>query len=66
MGAVGEVPGIECGEHVLELHRTEDERLAGLTAWVRRGLDLGQKVIAPSRRAGPRTCWWRCWDARSG
>jgi anti-anti-sigma regulatory factor len=38
-------PGAECGEHVLELHRTEDEQLAGLTAWVRRGLDRGEKVI---------------------
>jgi anti-anti-sigma regulatory factor len=45
MGAVGEVPGAECGEHVLELHRSEDERLAGLTAWVCRGLDVGGKVI---------------------
>lgn len=47
MGAVGEVPGTECGEHVLQLHRTEGERLTGLTAWVRRGLDLGEKVICP-------------------
>jgi anti-anti-sigma regulatory factor len=45
VGAVGQAPGAECGEHVLQLHRTEDEQLAGLTAWVRRGLDLGEKVI---------------------
>ncbi|MGY1730412.1 MEDS domain-containing protein [Geodermatophilus sp. SYSU D01045] len=45
MGVVGEVPGTECGEHVLQLHRSEDEQLTGLTAWVRRGLDLGEKVV---------------------
>jgi anti-anti-sigma regulatory factor len=45
VGVVGEFPGTECGEHILQLHRTEDERLAGLTAWVCRGLDLGEKVI---------------------
>jgi anti-anti-sigma regulatory factor len=45
VGAVGEAPGIECGEHVLQLHRTEDERLGSLAAWVCRGLDLGEKVI---------------------
>jgi anti-anti-sigma regulatory factor len=27
------------------LYRTEDERLAGLATWVRRGLELGEKVI---------------------
>lgn len=46
MAAVG-LPGTDCGEHVLQLHRTEDERLAGLTAWVCRGLGLGEKVICP-------------------
>ncbi|MGY1739626.1 MULTISPECIES: MEDS domain-containing protein [unclassified Blastococcus] len=45
MGTVGEVPGIECGEHVVQLHRSEDERLAGLIAWVRHGLDAGRKVL---------------------
>jgi anti-anti-sigma regulatory factor len=45
VGAVGEALGAECGEHVLELHRTENEQLAGLTDWVRRGLDAGGKVI---------------------
>src|SRR3954470_23605223 len=45
MGSVQEAPGAERGEHVLQLHRTEDEQLAGLTDWVRRGLDLGEKVI---------------------
>src|SRR3954451_12390881 len=45
MGSVQEAPGAERGEHVLQLHRTEREQLAGLTDWVRRGLDLGDKVI---------------------
>ena len=31
--------------HLLLLHDSEAERLAGLTAWVRRGLDQGEKVI---------------------
>jgi anti-anti-sigma factor len=47
-----EAPGLEWDGHLLLLHRTEDERLDGLTAWVRRGLELGEKVIyteAPSR-----------------
>ncbi|MGY1781730.1 MEDS domain-containing protein [Geodermatophilus sp. SYSU D01036] len=45
MGVVGETPGTGCGEHVLQLHRTEDEQLTGLTAWIRRGLELGDKVV---------------------
>jgi anti-anti-sigma regulatory factor len=45
VGTVQEAPGVERGEHVLQLHRTEPEQLAGLTDWVRRGLDLGDKVI---------------------
>src|SRR3954451_22879555 len=45
MGSVQEAPGAERGEHVLQLHRTEREQLAGLVDWVRRGLDLGEKVI---------------------
>ncbi|MGY1636227.1 MEDS domain-containing protein [Geodermatophilus sp. SYSU D00742] len=47
-----EAPGAEWDGHVLLLHGTEDERRAGLTAWVRRGLDLGEKVVygeVPSR-----------------
>ena len=31
--------------HVLLLHRGEEERRAGLTAWVRRGLGRGEKVV---------------------
>jgi anti-anti-sigma regulatory factor len=45
VGVVREAPGGEWDGHVLLLHRTEDERLSGLTAWVRRGLDLGEKVL---------------------
>ncbi|MBB3084205.1 MEDS domain-containing protein [Geodermatophilus sabuli] len=45
MGSVEEFSGPERGEHVLQLHRTEDERLDGLTAWVSRGLAAGEKVI---------------------
>jgi anti-anti-sigma regulatory factor len=46
-------PGLEWDGHLLLLHRTEDERLAGLTAWVRRGLDLGEKVIYTEVRHQP-------------
>src|SRR4051795_6211957 len=53
MGSVQEAPGAERGEHVLQLHRTEDEQLAGLTDWVRRGLDLGEKVICPEMPRRP-------------
>lgn len=56
MDDVGKVPGAECGEHVLQLHRTEDERLAGLIAWVCHGLDVGEKVICtglPGRPEAP-------------
>jgi hypothetical protein len=45
VGDVREAPGAEWDGHVLLLHRTEGERLAGLTAWVRRGLELGEKII---------------------
>jgi anti-anti-sigma regulatory factor len=45
VGDVREDPGTEWDGHVLLLHRTEGERLAGLTAWVRRGLELGEKII---------------------
>ena len=45
MGDVREDPGTAWDGHVLLLHRTEGERLAGLTAWVRRGLELGEKII---------------------
>ena len=46
-------PGLEWDGHLLLLHRTEDERLAGLTAWVRHGLDLGEKVIYTEVRHQP-------------
>lgn len=45
MGVVREDPGTQWDGHVLLLHRTEGERLAGLVAWVRRGLELGEKII---------------------
>ncbi|SFK37367.1 MEDS domain-containing protein [Geodermatophilus ruber] len=45
MGDVRDAPGTEWDGHVLLLHRTEGERLAGLIAWVRRGLELGEKII---------------------
>jgi hypothetical protein len=45
VGDVREAPGAEWDGHVLLLHRTEGERLAGLTAWVRRGMELGEKII---------------------
>ncbi len=44
-GANLAVPGPEWDGHVLLLHDAEAERLAGLTAWVRRGLHLGEKVV---------------------
>ncbi|MGY1738156.1 MEDS domain-containing protein [Geodermatophilus sp. SYSU D00684] len=53
MDAVGELPGTECGEHVLQLHRSEDERLDGLTTWVRRGLDAGEKVVCTEQPRRP-------------
>jgi anti-anti-sigma factor len=31
--------------HVLLLHRAEDERLTRTSAWARRGLDLGERVV---------------------
>jgi anti-anti-sigma factor len=40
-------PGTEWDGHVLLLHGTEDTRLAALAAWVRRGLDLGEKILYP-------------------
>lgn len=38
-------PGSEWDGHVLLLHASESERLSSLTAWARRGLDRGEKVI---------------------
>lgn len=37
--------GPEWDGHILLLHASESERLAGVTAWVRRGLDRDEKVI---------------------
>lgn len=37
--------GPEWDGHILLLHASESERLAGLTAWVRRGLNRGEKVV---------------------
>ena len=45
MGIDPEGPGPGWDGHVALLHRTEDEHLAGLTAWVRRGLNLGERVL---------------------
>ena len=39
--------------HVLLLHRGEEERRAQLAAWVRRGLELGEKVICAERADVP-------------
>ncbi|MGY1829655.1 MEDS domain-containing protein [Geodermatophilus sp. SYSU D01180] len=64
MGAVGEVPGTGCGEHVLQLHRTEDEQLTGLTAWIRRGLDLGDKVVCTGPPPRPEHSVVAALDAR--
>ena len=46
-------PGLEWDGHLLLLHQTEDERLSGLTEWVRRGLDLGEKIIYTEVRRTP-------------
>jgi anti-anti-sigma regulatory factor len=64
VGVVGEVPGTECGEHVLQLHRTEDERLASLAAWVCRGLDLGEKVICTELPGRPEDSLMAVLEAR--
>jgi anti-anti-sigma regulatory factor len=53
VGAVAQGPGDEWDGHVLLLHRSEDERLDGLAAWLRRGLDLGDKVICTETPATP-------------
>lgn len=39
--------------HVLLLHRGEAERQGGLAAWVRRGLELGEKVVCAERAVDP-------------
>jgi anti-anti-sigma factor len=40
--------------HILLLHASETERRSGLAAWVRRGLEVGEKVIyAESEADGP-------------
>jgi anti-anti-sigma factor len=48
-----QTPGVDWDGHVLLLHRTEDERRAALTAWARRGLDRGEKVIYTEVRHRP-------------
>src|SRR5215204_2046382 len=37
--------GSDWDGHLLLLYDSEAERRAGLAAWVRRGLDLGEKVV---------------------
>lgn len=39
--------------HLLLLHRSEQERRSGLAAWVRRGLERGEKVIYTEVPAAP-------------
>lgn len=39
--------------HVLLLHSTEQERREELTAWMRRGLELGEKIIYTEPADGP-------------
>jgi anti-anti-sigma factor len=40
--------------HLLLLHNGEDERLARTAAWVRRGLDLGERVVLADGPGGDR------------
>jgi anti-anti-sigma factor len=44
-GARRAASGREWDGHVLLLHDSEEQRRDGLTAWVRRGLELGEKVV---------------------
>jgi anti-anti-sigma factor len=44
-GADGYPTGPEWDGHILLLHGSESERQSGLTAWVRRGLELDERVI---------------------
>lgn len=42
--------------HVLLLYASEDERRAGLAAWVQRGLDRGEQVLCTQTGADPPGC----------
>jgi anti-anti-sigma factor len=44
-GVHGATAGPEWDGHLLLLHESAAERLAGVAAWVQRGLDLGEKVL---------------------
>jgi anti-anti-sigma regulatory factor len=44
-GARRPAPGREWDGHVLLLHSSEEQRRADVTAWVRRGLERGEKVV---------------------
>jgi anti-anti-sigma regulatory factor len=44
-GAQRPAPGREWDGHVLLLHGSEEQRRADVAAWVRRGLELGEKVL---------------------
>lgn len=48
----GAAPAVWDG-HLLLLHATERERRAGVLPWVRRGLDLGEKVILTETPSAP-------------
>lgn len=47
------VPGPEWDGHVLLLHACEDERLTGLTSWVSRGLNQGEKIFYAEDAVAP-------------
>jgi anti-anti-sigma regulatory factor len=64
VGVVQDTPGLEWDGHVLLLHRTEDERLTGLTAWVRRGLELDEKVVYTEVRLRREESLFAVLDAR--
>jgi len=48
-----EAPGLRWDGHVLLVHRSEEERRTGLSAWVRRGLERGDKVVYTEGRVAP-------------
>ncbi len=54
-GGDGATAGPEWDGHLMLLHESAAERQAGVAAWVRRGLDLGEKVLyaeGPDEREG--------------
>src|SRR3954452_11691117 len=53
VGSVYPDPPAAWDGHVLLLHSSEQERRAGLAAWVGRGLELGEKVICAEWPDGP-------------